>query len=36
MASGDDIGSATESTRTGGRRGGRRRAPVGNMISLDV
>ncbi len=34
MAS-DDIGSQAESTRTGGRRG-RRRAPVGNTISLNV
>jgi hypothetical protein len=35
MVSGDDIGSAAESTRTG-RRGGRRRAPVGNTLSLNV
>ena len=34
LASGDDIGSATESTR--GRGGRRRRAPVGNSLSLDV
>jgi hypothetical protein len=31
----DDIGSATESTRTGRGRG-RRRAPVGNTLSLNV
>lgn len=35
MVSGDDLGSAAESTRTG-RRGGRRRAPVGNTLSLNV
>ena len=35
MVSGDDIGSTVESTRTGGR-GRRRRAPVGNTISLNV
>lgn len=35
MVSGDDIGSATESTRTGRGRG-RRRAPVGNTLSLNV
>jgi hypothetical protein len=35
MISGDDGISATESTRTG-RRGGRRRAPVGNTISLNL
>jgi len=31
----DDIGSATESTRTG-RSGRRRRQPVGNSVSLDI
>jgi hypothetical protein len=36
MASGDDIGSAAESTRTGRGRGGRRRAPVGNVMSLEI
>ncbi len=35
MAS-DDIGSAVESTRTGGGRSRRRRAPVGNVMSLNV
>jgi hypothetical protein len=35
MVSGDDIGSAVDSTRTGGR-GRRRRAPVGNTLSLNV
>jgi hypothetical protein len=35
MVSGDDGVSATESTRTG-RRGGRRRMPVGNTLSLDA
>jgi hypothetical protein len=35
MVSGDDIGSTVESTRTGGR-GRRRRAPVGNTVSLNV
>lgn len=35
MASGDDIGSAAESTRTG-RGGRRRRAPVGNVMSLEI
>ena len=34
IASGDDIGSTTESARGG--RGRRRRAPVGNSLSLDV
>ena len=34
LASGDDIGSMTESTRGG--RGRRRRTPVGNSITLDV
>jgi hypothetical protein len=34
IASGDDIGSTTESARGG--RGRRRRAPVGNSITLDV
>ena len=34
LASGDDIGSMTESTRGG--RGRRRRAAVGNSITLDV
>lgn len=34
LASGDDIGSTTESTRGG--RGRRRRAAVGNSITLDV
>jgi hypothetical protein len=34
VVSGDDIGSTTESTRGG--RGRRRRAPVGNSITLDV
>jgi hypothetical protein len=34
VASGDDLGSTTESTRGG--RGRRRRAPVGNSITLDV
>jgi hypothetical protein len=34
LASGDDIGSTTESTR--GRGGRRRRAPIGNSLSLDV
>lgn len=34
LASGDDIGSTTESAR--GRGGRRRRAPVGNSLSLDV
>jgi hypothetical protein len=33
----DDIGSTTDSTRTGGARGGRRRrVPVGNVVSLHV
>lgn len=36
MASGDDIGSMAESTRTGGGRRGRRRAPVGNTVTLEV
>ena len=35
MISGDDGVSATESTRTG-RRGGRRRAPVGNTLSINA
>ena len=35
MASGDDIGSATESTRTGRGRG-RRRQAVGNTLSLNL
>jgi len=34
LASGDDIGSTTESTRGG--RGRRRRVPVGNSITLDA
>ena len=34
LASGDDIGSTTESARGG--RGRRRRAPIGNSLSLDV
>jgi hypothetical protein len=34
IVSGDDIGSATESTRGGGRR--RRRAPIGNTLSMEV
>jgi hypothetical protein len=34
IASGDDIGSTTESARGG--RGRRRRAPIGNSLSLDV
>jgi hypothetical protein len=34
IASGDDLGSTTESTRGG--RGRRRRAPIGNSLSLDV
>lgn len=34
IASGDDLGSTTESARGG--RGRRRRAPVGNSLSLDV
>lgn len=36
MASGDDIGSAAESTRTGRGGGRRRRAPVGNVMSLEL
>ena len=33
----DDIGSMADSTRTGGARGGRRRkAPTGNVVSLNV
>ena len=32
----DDFASQADSTRTGGRRGRGRRAPVGNMVSLDV
>lgn len=35
MASGDDIGSAAESTRTG-RGGRRRRVPVGSVMSLEI
>jgi hypothetical protein len=31
----DDFASQAESMRSGGRRG-RRKAPVGNMVSLDV
>ena len=34
LASGDDIGSTTESSRGG--KGRRRRAPIGNSLSLDV
>jgi len=34
IASGDDLGSTTESARGG--RGRRRRAPIGNSLSLDV
>jgi hypothetical protein len=34
IASGDDLGSTTESARGG--RGRRRRAPIGNSLALDV
>jgi hypothetical protein len=36
MASGDDIGSAVESTRTGRSARRRRAAPIGNPLSLNV
>jgi len=32
----DDFASQAESSRTGGKRRGRRTAPVGNMVSIDV
>ena len=36
MTSADDLQSTTESTRTGGGRGRRRRAPVGNTVELSI